>query len=920
MIKVDKLTKKIGNRTLFSNFTYEFKERTLYFITGESGSGKTTFLNILSTLDSSYEGEVCAFNRDYRHLSDNDISDLRIRYFSHIFQNFNLLEDDTVINNLRLVFDSLSDEKEEFKNNRIEEVLNYLDIYEVRDSYVRNLSGGEKQRLAIGRSLLSSPSVLFCDEPTGSLDENNSKTVFEILRKLSSLITVIVVTHDKESAYKYGDVVLNIKNEKIEAFELYKRNKETIAIGQIKNKRDISKFRYKFLFSHIKNKNKTKRIRNFIKKCLMNVSLISTALAIGLTKGISDSISSSFSKILSGNTVVLSKKRSSNSIIDFSSAEKKDVYSMLNDYKDELDYYGVNYLVDFENHFIDGNELYSVNKGMKKRIVGFSARHFNEFIYLPELETVNSFPKLEEPLKDDEIILSINYDQMVEMCLELQIVKSFESLGDYLEYNDYFVSLELVNNDWTYSDEQLFKVKAIIMDAKNRICHTNNLFNEELFEEKMRFPSSLNLNKVEEYPRVFKKTIYLHTINFQSHFLNKIFYDKKYTDYIFDSNSKEYSPLTFEKKYEFNKVFAFKAIKDCIDFNIIEGLNTLNFNYKNYYFSTSGGYYNLGTDLFTGFSNLTFFSLDQNKIQQLIDTCSYLKDEEIYSLETPKEVVNAFALMPNSSNMKMKVTNEKLNINEVNISEGFYESLGSKNDSDLYCTMMTKRTFNGEKNENEFTTIKLKINKVIEGDKSISLYQNKEFSISLFRDLFNISSFRLIPISIIFETADKVSENDLEVLNSYFSDYEFKNPLIEIENSIDESTKFLKYILYLFSFVSLISSLILSIIISIISFIEERKEINLFLILGYRKAEISKMFFMDSFINNVQCLISSFVVLVFINLLVGRMVGSKLNIGSINLFSFASVIIDVLIVLLLTLFSTLLVKKMLKKTKYGEIY
>lgn len=145
MIKVDKLTKKIGNRTLFSNFTYEFKERTLYFITGESGSGKTTLLNILSTLDSSYEGEACAFNRDYRHLSDNDISDLRIRYFSHIFQNFNLLEDDTVINNLRLVFDSLSDEKEEFKNNRIEEVLNYLDIYEVRDSYVRNLSGGEKK-------------------------------------------------------------------------------------------------------------------------------------------------------------------------------------------------------------------------------------------------------------------------------------------------------------------------------------------------------------------------------------------------------------------------------------------------------------------------------------------------------------------------------------------------------------------------------------------------------------------------------------------------------------------------------------------------------------------------------------------------------------------------------------------------------
>lgn len=190
----------------------------------------------------------------------------------------------------------------------------------------------------------------------------------------------------------------------------------------------------------------------------------------------------------------------------------------------------------------------------------------------------------------------------------------------------------------------------------------------------------------------------------------------------------------------------------------------------------------------------------------------------------------------------------------------------------------------------------------------------------MFRDLFNISSFRLIPISIIFEAENKVSEKDLEVLNSYFSDYEFKNPLIEIENSIEESTKFLKYILYLFSVVSLISSLILSIIIGIISFIEERKEINLFLVLGYRKTEISKMFFIDSFINNFQCLISSFIVLIFINLFVGRIVGSKLNLGSINLFSLISVIADVLIVLLLTLFSTLLVKKMLKQSKYGEIY
>ena len=914
-IEVSNLSKKYNKCVIFENFNYSFQEKKFYSIVGESGCGKSTLLKILSLQDLEFDGEIKCDSVSYKKMSKREQNDFRLKNFGFVFQNFSLFEEDTVSNNIRIVLDGIVNEKEEVKLKRLEEILQLLEISCLKDSFVRDLSGGEKQRVAIARALVSSPEIIFCDEPTGSLDEVNTKNVFEILKAISSYTTVVLVTHDRENAEKYSDEILEFNRENIrQIFHAKEKSIEKMQIMQLNKKKREGILSHKFIFAHFKNLGRNRRIRNLIKNLLFSLSLISCGLAITLTSSLNDSISSSFSSIVSANEVVLTKKNSTNELYDYYSAPNSAIQNLIAHYPKDITRFGVNYIVDFENYFIDENTLYSVNKTLKNEISGFTARHFNEFIYLEEDNSYEIYPKLETPLKDDEIIISITFDQMKSMCLELQILRDFESLGNYLKENNYFVSLELANYSWQYTDEQLFKVKGVIFDNKNRVYHTNTLFNEILFEEQMRFPTSNRPNKIEEYPWIFKKVYYVETREFQNILLNKLFYDERYKDYIFEIDSMEYRPLTYEQRNNKNYIYVFNAFKDSVDVEMVEIAKQNGLNFKNYYYSTNAGYFNNGTSIFTGFNNPTFFSLNVD-LDQIIDAYSRVNVEEIYNIETPKNVVNGFALNPNSNNLKFKTIDEPLSIKEIIISGGFAGILNKNNikNSEIYATMLVSSELNGGVIDTTFSTIKLTIKDVIEEDKSVSIYQNKDYTISLFRDLFKISSFRLIPNSIIFETEEKVDEKSLEKLNDLFADHEFKNPMLEIENSIEESTRFLTYILYAFSLVSVISSIILSLIISYINALEEVNEIKLLKTLGFNNFEILKMFFCDNFLQSGICILTSLVSLIFINFFISKAIGNMIGLGNINVFSPLAVISIFLVAGFIIIVSTTSVNKVLKK-------
>ncbi len=175
-------------------------------IIGTSGSGKSTLLNVLGGLDYVSEGEVI-FNLqdeiktkvDITEMTNDDLIDFRRKHIGFIFQNYNLVPMMTVLENI--IFPLQLDEQE-IDFNLIDTIMEKLDISGQKNKYPNQLSGGQQQRVSIARALVMKPDVILADEPTGNLDNQNSRYVVELLKNSAKMYnqTIVMVTHDREIA------------------------------------------------------------------------------------------------------------------------------------------------------------------------------------------------------------------------------------------------------------------------------------------------------------------------------------------------------------------------------------------------------------------------------------------------------------------------------------------------------------------------------------------------------------------------------------------------------------------------------------------------------------------------------------------------------------------------------------------------
>ena len=198
MLKALNISKKFGEINVLNNINLEVKKGSIVSIYGKSGAGKSTLLYILSTLDESDHGEVFFDNVSSRKLSGNKLSEFRNKRIGFIFQFHNLLEEFNVLENV-CVPGYVSKRKNSEVEAKAKELLKILDLKERVNHKPSQLSGGEQQRVAIARSLINSPDIIFADEPTGNLDEENSKNFIDLIKKLNTKFnqTFIIVTHNK---------------------------------------------------------------------------------------------------------------------------------------------------------------------------------------------------------------------------------------------------------------------------------------------------------------------------------------------------------------------------------------------------------------------------------------------------------------------------------------------------------------------------------------------------------------------------------------------------------------------------------------------------------------------------------------------------------------------------------------------------
>lgn len=192
------ISKGYNNRLVLDKISLDVNPGETLAIEGPSGSGKSTLLNICGALDSPDSGEVFLDETSYTGLDNNSLADIRSRQIGFIFQEHLLLPQCSVIDNVLIPTIPL-------KTNMIEravELLHYVGLKDRTNSKVIELSTGERQRVAIARSLINNPRILLADEPTGSLDSVNSSTLAELLLKLNKdmALTILCVTHSSEFA------------------------------------------------------------------------------------------------------------------------------------------------------------------------------------------------------------------------------------------------------------------------------------------------------------------------------------------------------------------------------------------------------------------------------------------------------------------------------------------------------------------------------------------------------------------------------------------------------------------------------------------------------------------------------------------------------------------------------------------------
>ena len=183
MLKLKNVSKFYYNKGVVSSGIFkinlEFNMNEFVVITGESGSGKSTLLNVISGLDSYEEGEMYINGEETSYYTEKDFFDYRKRYIGNIFQNFNLINSYTVYENVELVL-LINGFKSKDIREKVDNVLKQVGMYKYRNTKVSKLSGGEKQRVAIARTLAKDSRIIVTDEPTGNLDSKSAKNIVEL--------------------------------------------------------------------------------------------------------------------------------------------------------------------------------------------------------------------------------------------------------------------------------------------------------------------------------------------------------------------------------------------------------------------------------------------------------------------------------------------------------------------------------------------------------------------------------------------------------------------------------------------------------------------------------------------------------------------------------------------------------------------
>ena len=239
MIKLEKVNKyfnkgKANQIHVIDNTSMILPDRGIVCLLGPSGCGKTTLLNAIGGLDKVNSGKIYIDDKLITRFSSNKIDKIRNTSIGYIFQNFNLLDDRTVFENVAIALRMVGIRNQRVINDRVNYCLEKVGIYQYRNKMANALSGGQRQRVAIARAIVKNPRIIIADEPTGNLDSANTLEIMNIIKTISRDRLVILVTHERRIAEFYSDHVAEMKDGKV--IKAYSNDSSRFLDYQLENK------------------------------------------------------------------------------------------------------------------------------------------------------------------------------------------------------------------------------------------------------------------------------------------------------------------------------------------------------------------------------------------------------------------------------------------------------------------------------------------------------------------------------------------------------------------------------------------------------------------------------------------------------------------------------------------------------------
>lgn len=219
ILKIDSIEKYYGNKgnilKAIDDVSFEVQKGEFVGVMGPSGSGKTTLLNVIATIDEVSSGHIYLNGKDLTEINKKEIGRFRRENLGFIFQDFNLIDTLTIHENIALALTINKTNKNEI-DGKVNSVAKELGIEEILTKYPYEVSGGQKQRTACARALITNPKLILADEPTGALDSSSAQMLIEMISSLNKdfKATILMVTHDSFTA-SYCDRILFIKDGKI---------------------------------------------------------------------------------------------------------------------------------------------------------------------------------------------------------------------------------------------------------------------------------------------------------------------------------------------------------------------------------------------------------------------------------------------------------------------------------------------------------------------------------------------------------------------------------------------------------------------------------------------------------------------------------------------------------------------------------